>query len=138
MDTLTIWPTNGFLQAKSHREYQNFTRWPKYTKTHLSADQLFLVAVAQQNASPVLLILFYKRALKNNDTTHFINFIEHTPLPDGADLATFEVCSLYTNIPQEEGIEVVCQYYQEHYQWKTPIPTQSLGDLMRLILKENF
>ena len=71
------------------------------------------------------------------DTTHFINFIDNTPLPDGAVLATFDICSLYTNIPQEEGIEVVCQYYQEHYQSKTPIPTQSLGDLMRLILKEN-
>ncbi|XP_068711498.1 uncharacterized protein [Montipora foliosa] len=71
------------------------------------------------------------------DTTHFINFIENTPLPDGAVLATLDVCSLYTNIPQEEGIEVVCQYYQEHYQSKTPIPKQSLGDLMRLILKEN-
>ena len=52
-------------------------------------------------------------------------------------LTTLDVCSLYTNNPQEEGIEVVCQYYQEHYQSKTPIPTQSLGDLMRLILKEN-
>ena len=38
------------------------------------------------------------------DTRHFINFIENTPLPDGAVLATFDVCSLYTNIPQEEGI----------------------------------
>ena len=71
------------------------------------------------------------------DTTHFINFIENTPLPDGAVLATLDVYSLYTNIPQEEGIEVVCQYYQEHYQSKTPIPKQSLGDLMRLILKEH-
>jgi len=71
------------------------------------------------------------------DTTHFINFIENTPLPDGAVLATFDVSSLYTNIPQEEGIEVVCLYYQKHYQSRTPIPTQLLGDLMRLILKEN-
>ena len=31
----------------------------KYTKIQLSADQLFLVVVAQQNASPVLLTLFY-------------------------------------------------------------------------------
>ena len=71
------------------------------------------------------------------DTSHFINFIENTPLPDGAVLPTLDVCSLYTNNPQEEGIDVVGQYYQEHYQSKTPIPTQSLGDLMRLILKEN-
>ena len=47
------------------------------------------------------------------------------------------MCSLYTNIPQEEGINVVCQYYEEHYQSKQPIPTTHLGELMRLILKEN-
>ena len=44
---------------------------------------------------------------------------------------------LYTNIPQEEGINVVCQYYEEHYQSKQPIPATHLGELMRLILKEN-
>ena len=53
------------------------------------------------------------------DTTHFINFIENTPLPDGAILATLNVCLLYGNIPQEEGIEVVCQFYQGDYQSKT-------------------
>ena len=47
------------------------------------------------------------------------------------------MCSLYTNIPQEEGINVVCQYYEEHYQLKQPIPATHLGELMRLILKEN-
>lgn len=71
------------------------------------------------------------------DTTHFINFIENIPLPDNAILVSLDVCSLYTNIPQEEGINVVCQYYEEHYQSKQPIPTTHLGELMRLILKEN-
>ena len=47
------------------------------------------------------------------------------------------MCSLYTNIPQEEGINIVCQYYEEHYQSKQPIPATHLGELMRLILKEN-
>ena len=46
-------------------------------------------------------------------------------------------CSLYTNIPQEEGIKVVCKYYNDHYQPNPPIPTSTLGDLMKLILKEN-
>ena len=71
------------------------------------------------------------------DTTHFINFIENTPLPNNAILVSLDVCSLYTNIPQEEGINVVCQYYEEHYQLKQPIPATHLGEHMRLILKEN-
>ena len=49
------------------------------------------------------------------DTTHFINFIENTLLPEAAILATLDVCLLYTNIPQEEGIEIVCRFYEEHY-----------------------
>ena len=73
------------------------------------------------------------------DTTHFINFIENTLLPEAAILATLDVCLLYTNIPQEERIEIVCHFYEEHYhQSILPIPTQFLGDLiMRLILTEN-
>ena len=73
------------------------------------------------------------------DTTHFINFIENTLLPQAAILATLDVCLLYTNIPQEEGIEIVCHFYEEHYhQSILPIPTQFLGDLiMQLILTEN-
>ena len=45
------------------------------------------------------------------DTTDFVRFIENTPIPDNAIIATLDVCSLYTNIPQEEGIKVVCKYY---------------------------
>ena len=71
------------------------------------------------------------------DTTDFINFIERTPLPDSATLATLDVTSLYTNIPQNEGISVVCKYYEEFYQQKPPIPTQELRELMQLILNEN-
>ena len=47
------------------------------------------------------------------------------------------MCSFYTNIPQEDGINFVCQYYEEHYQSKQPIPATHLRVLMRLILKEN-
>ena len=72
------------------------------------------------------------------DTTHFINFIANTPPQEAAILATVAVCSLWcTNIPHEEGIEIVCRFYEEHYQSNLPIPTQFLGDLMRLILTKN-
>ena len=70
------------------------------------------------------------------DTTDFINFIENTQIPDNFVLATLDVSSLYTNIPQE-GIDVVCRYYEDHYEQKLPIPTSDLRELMRLILEEN-
>ena len=70
------------------------------------------------------------------DTTDFINFIENTQIPDNVILATFDAGSLYTNIPQEEGIEIVCLYYEDHYEQKLPIPTNDLRELIRLILKK--
>ena len=47
------------------------------------------------------------------------------------------VTSLYTNIPQEEGIHTVCRAYETFYINKPPIPTQLLEQALRLILQEN-
>ena len=52
------------------------------------------------------------------DTTDFINFIENTQIPDNVVLATLDVSSLYTNILQEQRIDVVCRYYENHYEQK--------------------
>ena len=46
-----------------------------------------------------------------------------------------DVTSLYTNIPQEEGITAVCRAYENFHRNNPPIPTQYLRE--RLILKEN-
>ena len=57
---------------------------------------------------------------------------------DSAILASLDVCSLYTNIPQDEGIITVCRYYEDHYESALPIPTADLRELsVRLILEEN-
>ena len=34
-----------------------------------------------------------------------------------------DMCSLCTNILQEEEIEIVCRHYEERYQSNLPIPT---------------
>ena len=57
---------------------------------------------------------------------------------DDVILATLDVSSLYTNIPQSEGIEVICRYNEERYEHNLPIPTNDLRELMRLILEENY
>ena len=72
------------------------------------------------------------------DTTDFINFIEKTRVVENAILVSMDVTSLYTNIPQEEGITIICKAYETFYQNKPPIPSQYLADMLRLILRENF
>ena len=45
--------------------------------------------------------------------------------------------SLYTNIPQDEGINTVCMAYEEFLQGNPHLPTRYLRELLSLILKEN-
>ena len=52
-------------------------------------------------------------------------------------LVSMDVTSLYTNIPHEEGITIVCKTYEKFHLSKPPIPTLYLRDMLRLILKEN-
>ena len=47
------------------------------------------------------------------------------------------VSSLYTNIPQEEGITIVCNAYENFHAQKPPIGTKFLREMLILILKEN-
>ena len=61
------------------------------------------------------------------DTTDFVNFIERRNLPEDAFLVSLDVASLYT----------ACKAYQTFYGENTPIPTQSLRRILKLILQEN-
>ena len=71
------------------------------------------------------------------DTTHFIRFIESIRVPRNAFLVSMDVTSLYTNIPQEEGITIVCKAYENVHAQKPPIATKFLREMLSLILKEN-
>ena len=71
------------------------------------------------------------------DRTDFINFTEKTKVAENVTLVSMDVTSLYTNIPQEEGIDTVCKAYETFHGSKSPIPTQYLREMLRLILKEN-
>ena len=49
------------------------------------------------------------------DTTTFLNYIDtHPPIQEDTILVTMDVSSLYTNIPHQEGIDLVVQFYREH------------------------
>ena len=71
------------------------------------------------------------------DTTDFINYIGNTKVPADVILVSMDVTSLYTNVPQEEGIHTVCRAYETFCINKPPIPTRLLEQALRLILQEN-
>ena len=60
------------------------------------------------------------------DTTDFLNFIEKTKVAKDTIRVSMDGTSLYTNIPQEEGIEIVCRTYETFYGNELPIPTHFL------------
>ena len=71
------------------------------------------------------------------DTTHFIRFIESTRVPRNAFLVSMEVTSLYTNIPHEEGITIVCNAYENFHAQEPPLATKFLTEMLSLVLKES-
>ena len=71
------------------------------------------------------------------DTTDFINFIERKKLPQNTLLVTKDVTNLHTNIPQEQGRQLVCAAYNKFYKSNPPIPTRCLREMLGLILEEN-
>ena len=69
------------------------------------------------------------------DTTDFINFIERKKLPQNTLLVTKDVTNLHTNIPQEQGRQIVCAAYDKFYKSNPPIPTRCLTHSRREILQ---
>ena len=71
------------------------------------------------------------------DKTDFISFIEKTKIGKDTILVSMDVSSLYTNIPQEEGTEIVCKAYDSFHNYNPSIPTRFLREMLGLILNEN-
>ncbi len=72
------------------------------------------------------------------DTTDFINKIEQVDhLPQDTILVTFDVKSLYTNIPNDEGIQAVLEHVLRDK--NRTLEVRWIRDLLRLVLfKNNF
>ena len=64
------------------------------------------------------------------DTTEFINFIERTKVPKNIFLVSMDVTSLYTKIPHEEGVTIVCNAYKVFHKNNTPILTALLKEML--------
>ena len=85
----------------------------------------------------LLLPIAQKQQSYIKDTADFISFIENTKTGQDTILVAMDVSSLYTNIPQEEGIEIVCNAYETFHSNDPPIPTHYLREMLGVILIEN-
>jgi len=66
----------------------------------------------------------------------YIFEIETTTIPDHSVLASLDVTSLYTNIPTEEGIQIILRYLDNFKQPHYP-PVEFLQELLNFVLKYN-
>ena len=72
------------------------------------------------------------------DATAFLNFIEKTKVGKDTILVSMNVSSLYTNIPQEEGTNILCEAYEKLNDHNPPIPTHYLREMLGLIFQRKF
>ena len=85
----------------------------------------------------LILEIMYQRLPHTWDTQDFINKIKDIgPLPEGVILATLDVTSLYTNIPNQEGIVAVADKLRTDPQ-KQNI-AKYLLDLLKLVLHNMY
>ena len=74
------------------------------------------------------------------NTTHFLQILsEHDGLiPPNSLLVTFDVKSLYTNIPHGEGIQCCMIALPQLYNRNLPLPSRYLKTLLEVIMKQNY
>ena len=72
------------------------------------------------------------------DATVFLNFIEKTKVGKDTILVSMNVSSLYTNKPQEEGTNILCEAYEKLNDHNAPIPTHYLREMLGLIFQRKF
>ena len=74
------------------------------------------------------------------DTTHFLReLMKHRrSINSDSFLVTMDVCSLYTNIPHDEGIMYNLQALIQFYGDQLPLPAKYLQQMFVFILKHNY
>ena len=114
----------GLIRHQIRLKFQLSILLQKFTSRLWSAV-LSYRAVKWPNRTPIILCRQTTSAYSANtdsylkDTTDFITLIENTKVPSNAILVT----SLNTNIPQEEGITLVCQACETFHDKNSPIAT---------------
>ncbi len=126
-------PRNFYLLPKLHKKSWHYSSMPPgrpivsdtSSVSRGCADLLefFLAPIARSCKSFV------------RDSTHVISLLSNVKVSDASLLATFDIVSLYTNIPTEDGIAAVSRAFLKFPDPRRPDLT--LLTMLRLLLKSN-
>ena len=70
-----------------------------------------------------------------NNTKEFIKYIQKQKVPDEYKMVSFNVTSLFTNVPLEETIEIILKGIYDNKKITTDIPKQQMKELLILYTK---
>ena len=89
--------------------------FPPFTLTVSKGLKFVPTPVTDENYIRRQLMLDFEhfaRRMRLKDTMDFVNFIGKTKVSQDTILGSMGATSLYTNIPQEEGITTLCKAYE--------------------------
>ena len=74
------------------------------------------------------------------NTTHFLRILKTTNghIPSNSILESFDVTSLYTNIPHDEGISCCLTALKKFYHNTLPLPLRHIKTMLDFIMKKNY
>ena len=82
-----------------------------------------------------LLAALSKSEFTINNTKEFVKYIQIQKVPDGYKMVSFDVGSLFTNVPLEETIEIILKRIYINKEITTDIPKQEMKELLILFTK---
>ena len=70
-----------------------------------------------------------------NSTKSFISFIKYQKVPDGHKIVSFDVVSLFTNVPLDTTIEIILKKIYDNKKINTSTTKKEMGELILLCTK---
>ena len=134
-----------FLSPTSKTKTPTFYMLPKIHKPNCPGRPIISGCQSPTRALSQYLDFYLKPIVKLipsyvKDTNHLLLTILNPELniQPGDLLVTLDVKSLYTNIPQDEGMNFCLQAMEQFYQDRLPLPMHHLKQMFTFILKRNY
>ena len=139
------YPTFKFLDPKINARTPLFYLLPKIHKPGVPGRPIISGCDSPTANLSTYIDYYLKPIVKQipsyiQDTTHFLRTLESfvDNIPQNSILVTFDVKSLYTNIPHDEGINYCSVALQEFYGNNLPLPLRYMTQFIEFILKKNY